>query len=231
MLDAAILTLIALGAGMILVAGGLVVARLLFLAGAARTEGRVVALKGAGAGAEAGGPSQALRPVVRFPDRDGRAVEFTVPVASSLPRYRIGDPVPVRFDPRNPSRKARVESFLGLWFAPALLGGLALPVLLSGIGLSYWRQDPIRDLAELRRQGTALTGVVLRIDHDEARLAPDGKPLYVLMVEAKEPWTGRSLSFRSEPITAERRELYMIGDKVQVIFDPSNPDRYHVNLE
>lgn len=230
MLDTAILTLIALGIGLILVAGGLVLARLHFLSRAARTEGRVVALRASDEAAGAGGTTQALRPVVRFADRDGRDVEFMAAVASSPPRYRIGDSVPVRFDPNNPG-KARVESFLGLWFAPALASGLAAPILLGGIGLSYWHQDPIRDLAELRREGTAVTGVVLRIDHDEARLAPDGTPLYVLSVEAQEPWTGRSFSFRSDPITAERRKDYMIGDKVQVIFDPANPDRYHVNLE
>ena len=66
-------------------------------------------------------------PAVRFRTRAGAEVEFQNAVGSSPLPYRVGQRVPVRYDPDDP-RKASIRSFTSLWFFcafPALAGVLA----------------------------------------------------------------------------------------------------------
>jgi hypothetical protein len=72
---------------------------------------------------------------------------------------------------------------------------------------------------------------VAQIDLDQLRTGADGKPLYVLSIEAEEPGTRRRLTFTSEAIEADLREDYTIGDKVRVFIDPADPARYLVDLK
>lgn len=229
MLETAALALLVLAAVLLIAAGGLVLARRRFLTRAARAEGIVVALRG-DEPIEIGGKAQMLRPVIRFVADHGREVEFAMAIASTPPPYRVGDTVPVRYDPSDPAATARVESFLGLWFVPSLLTGLAAPALIAGIAVLVWQSQSARDVAELRRTGNQLAGIISQIDHDTAKTGPDGKPMYVLSVEARAPDTGARLIFTSEPISADRRQGYTIGDKVRVIVAPDDPDRYIVEI-
>jgi hypothetical protein len=214
-------------------AGLLALVKLRFLRRAERTTGTVTALRAEGP-ADGGGNAQMLRPVIRFVARrdvgQGGEVEFTLAAASTPPRYRIGDSVPVRYDPLNPAATARIDSLRSLWLAPALCGGLAVPALIVGVGLFLWHAQEARSLAELRRTGMPVTGVVAQIDLDQLRTGADGKPLYVLSIEAEEPGTRRRRTFTSEAIEADLREDYTIGDKVQVFIDPADPARYLVDL-
>lgn len=211
------------------VAAVLAFSKLRFLSRAARATGTVTALHSDGP-AETGGSRQTLRPEIRFATPAGDEVEFTMAVGSRTPRYRIGDAVPVRYDSAAPAATARVPSFLGLWFVPSLLGGLALPMLVAGAGLLIWQGATSRDLAELRRSGKMVTATVMEIDISPRHKGADGTPMYVLKVEAEESATGRRFSFVSDAVDAEIRQAYAIGDKVVVIFDPADPARYHVEV-
>lgn len=229
-LETVAIALVCLAAVLLLVAGGLAFAKRRFLMRAAHADGTVTALRG-DEPIEIGGKAQMLRPVIRFTTPQGVDIEFVMAMGSTPPRYRVGDTVPVRYEPSNPAATARVDSFLGLWLVPTLLGGLASPALAVGIGLLLWQTLPARDLVELRRTGNPLTGVVAQIDHDSASQGPDGKPMYVLSIEAEEPQSGQRLTFTSEPISADLRNAYTIGDKVQVIVDPADPAHYVVDLK
>ncbi len=229
MLPTAAILLFAAAALLLLAAAGLGAAKLSFLSRAARATGTVSALHSDGP-AETGGSRQTMRPVIRFATPAGGEVEFTMAVGSRTPRYRIGDAVPVRYDPAAPAASARVQSFLGLWFAPSLLGGMAVPALIAGAGLLLWHGATGRDLAELRRSGKITTATVMEIDIAPRDKDVDGTPMYVLKLEAEESETGRRLSFVSDAIESEIRHAYAIGDKVVVIFDPADPARYYVEV-
>jgi hypothetical protein len=63
-------------------------------------------------------------PVVEFNVNGGR-YEFTSGNSSSPPAYRVGQSVPVRYDPVNPQR-AQIDTLWENWLAPAALAGGAL---------------------------------------------------------------------------------------------------------
>lgn len=227
MLEAVVIALFALALVLLLLAGGLVALKLQFLAKAQRAKGAVVSMR-SDRPAETGAPSQLLQPVIGFVTAQGDEVEFIGGPPSSPPRYRIGDTVPIRYLADDPAGSARVESFRGFWLAPTLLAALSVPAALVAIGLLLWQGSATQDAAELRRSGTKITGVITRIDLAD----PDGAepPMFVLTVEADAPSDGSRLVFVSEPIEAMRRGGYTIGDRVPVLVDPADPDRYRIEL-
>ncbi len=227
MLEAAITVLSVLALLLLLAAGALALLRLEFLAHAARARGLVVSLRPAAAAASHA-DAQPLTPIVRFAAGKDQDVEFVGGPAASPPRYRIGDAVPVRYRPNDPAGSARIESFRGLWLAPALLAAFAVPVALVAAGLLLWRAADAQDAAELRRSGARISGVVTRIDL--AGPAGADPPRFVLIVEAEAPAGGRRLVLESEPVEAATRKAYAIGDRVPVLIDPADPARYRIEL-
>lgn len=90
-----------------------------FAASAERAEGVVTNLVW-----RPSGRSMAAYPVIRFQAASG-AVDFTSSSGSYPPSYAVGDKVKVLYSPGNP-RAARVESFAGLYFGAAIVGGMAV---------------------------------------------------------------------------------------------------------
>jgi hypothetical protein len=65
----------------------------------------------------------AYQPKITFTTQTGENVVLTSVGMSNPPRFRVGQEVPVVYDPSNP-HKARIRSFASLWFASLLFGGL-----------------------------------------------------------------------------------------------------------
>ena len=65
----------------------------------------------------------AYRPKITFTTQTGENVVLTSVGMSNPPRFRVGQVVPVVYDPSNP-HKARIRSFASLWFASLFFGGL-----------------------------------------------------------------------------------------------------------
>ena len=66
-------------------------------------------------------------PVVQFRAEGGELIEFEHRVGSNLPLYRVGQEVPVLYDPERPGR-ATIRSFTSLWLfciVTTLLGVIA----------------------------------------------------------------------------------------------------------
>ena len=71
--------------------------------------------------------------MVVYKTRGGREIKFRGPSRDGLVRLKRGDDVRVLYDPSDP-KKARVDSFMGLWFAATMLwliggGALIIPPL------------------------------------------------------------------------------------------------------
>lgn len=226
MLEAVVIALFAVGLALLLLAGGLALLRLQFLSHAARAQATVVSLRPDG-GTD-GRSSAPLAPLLRFKTAQDDEVEFIGAPASSPPRYRVGDTVPVRYHPRNPAATARVDSFRGLWLGPTLLAAFSLPILVAAIGLLVWQNLQAGSVADLRRNAMKVTGVITGIDHAEAN--DTAAPSFVLIIEAESPSDGRRLTLTSEPIDAAKRLNYTIGDRVPVLIDPEDPARYLIDL-
>ena len=89
------------------------------------------------------GPSYA--PVVRFTTANGEPEQFTSSLATNPPRFQIGQPVPVAYDPANPNH-ATIDSFLDNWIAPLMFGGPGLIVFLMGLTLARARPQAATSL-------------------------------------------------------------------------------------
>ncbi len=121
--------------GLIFVAQGLVMltrARR-FARRAVRTTGAVVDL--ARRWSNPGGPgstgSYLYVPVVRFATADGQAVQFQSSTGTSWRSRRVGQTVPVLYDPANP-RDARIDTFLATGCLP--VGFTVFGVLFVALG-------------------------------------------------------------------------------------------------
>ncbi len=106
-----------------------------FLASAVETTGTVVALNEESSNDTDSVTGTTYRPVIGFRIDAARAFTFESMVHSNPPLYRVGDTVPVLYNPLDPNQ-ARIRSFTYLRLLPILLGGLG--VLFSGLGLGLW---------------------------------------------------------------------------------------------
>ncbi len=70
-------------------------------------------------------------PIVEFLAPNGQLVQFESPWGTQPASHAVGDAIAVRFDPANPDA-AYVESALGTWLLPGILGGLGCAFLFMG---------------------------------------------------------------------------------------------------
>ena len=70
-------------------------------------------------------------PVIEFLDAAGRKMTIKG-IASSSPKYKIGQEVQVLYPQDNPE-KAVIDSFLEKWFVTAMIAAFGIVVLLCGL--------------------------------------------------------------------------------------------------
>jgi len=115
-----------LGLGLLLVSGIFAATRASFLSGAGRADGTVVALRHNG---------RSYQPVIDFTPEGGPTTRVESVVGSNPPEYRVGDHVPMRFQPNHPE-EAVIDTFWHLWFFAALFGIIGSPFTITGILMS-----------------------------------------------------------------------------------------------
>ena len=103
-----------------------------WIAGTERAEGVVVALLSGARG---------YTPTVEFRPAGGdRTVRFTVAWSTSPPAYEVGETVPVRYPPADPS-DAVIDAHFALWWPGYVLGGIGLLYCALGLaaGVVSWK--------------------------------------------------------------------------------------------
>ena len=80
------------------------------------------------------------RPKITFTTQTGETVPLTSVLMSNPPRFRVGQQVPVVYDPSNPSR-AYIRSFSYLWFVSLLFGGLGSLLFILGMILMIFNKN------------------------------------------------------------------------------------------
>jgi hypothetical protein len=73
-------------------------------------------------------------PVYTFQDSRGKQHEIYSSGGSYPPAYKVGDTVPVLYQPDKPEN-AEIDDFLNVWFFTAMLAGFGLVDLVFGLGL------------------------------------------------------------------------------------------------
>jgi hypothetical protein len=78
--------------------------------------------------------STTYAPVVHFTTAEGKEITFTSGVSSSPPAFDTGDQVTVLYMRDDPNH-AEVDSFMALWFASLITGGIG--TVFTGIGTTF----------------------------------------------------------------------------------------------
>ena len=100
---------------------------------AVEVQGTVVELR---AGSGGGHEGTAYYPIVKFADRAGHEHTLYSRIGSYPPAYAVGEAAPVLYDPADPQR-AKINSFIGLWFLPLIFGILGALDFLTGLFLLF----------------------------------------------------------------------------------------------
>jgi len=87
--------------------------------------------------------------MVRYETEDGREITFRGPSKDGLVKLKRGDEVRVLYYPDRPE-KARVDSFMGLWFAATILwvvggGAIVVPLLTLWQGWKWVKRQEGRE--------------------------------------------------------------------------------------
>ena len=100
-----------------------------FLASAKEARGKVVQMVYSSSSDGGGGYAA----IYQFKTLDGQTIMKQDSLSSNPPRFREGQDIDVLYDPGNPN-KASINSWMSLYFLPALLGGLGL--IFGGVGVA-----------------------------------------------------------------------------------------------
>jgi hypothetical protein len=199
----------------------LAVSSAVFHASAERTEGRVVAY--------ADGMSlRSLCPVVEYAV-EGRSYSFEHNVCSSSPSLRIGEDVPVAYDPANPS-EAGIPSF-GAVYGPALgVGGGGILFTTIGAVPYVLGRRKLKQQAWFRTHGREVWARIAHVAEDTS-MRINGRHPYVLHTKWTDVATGRTHVATSDRLHHDPRPVLQGRTHVRVLFDPADPERNHVDLE
>jgi hypothetical protein len=139
------------GLALLVVAGGLALSTVSFLASAVETDAMVARLERRVSRSASGGPDTATYvPVFSFTTAGGRYMEVAGTIGSDPPAWRGGETLRLLYDPRDPSRAAPAR-LASLWFMELLLG--AGGAMLAGTALAMRALAPLVDRAVDREAG------------------------------------------------------------------------------
>jgi hypothetical protein len=204
----------AVGAVLLLVAGGFAADSAWFLAGAERTYGTTVAIEPT---ARQGG-----RSIIEFATPEGRRHRIKAWNARP-PAYQVGERVRVNYRAGAPEQ-GRPADFTHFWLFPVVLGGPGLAALTLGVVvLALWRRR--RKQERLRATGIALVGTV--IEARTSSLQEWAKSVQYLTVLVVDPATGVTRQFVSHRVPGSGQEW--VGRQLTVFVDSGDPGRYLVD--
>ena len=102
-----------------------------FLVKAVEANGKIVELD-----RKNSGDGVTYSPVFSFVEASGKQHTIHSSLSTNPPRYEIDEKVSVLYDPQNP-QKARIDSFLNLYFVPLVMGIIGAINLLIGLLLVF----------------------------------------------------------------------------------------------
>lgn len=201
-----------------------------FLAGAVRANGTVVALQ----------RTESLEhddhhtyqtvsyfPIVQFTDASGKRIEFTSDSGSNPPAWSRGDKVEVLYHADAPE-KARINSFMSLWFGPLLVGGLGVVFTAVGIVLIVVPMRRKRQESFLKTNGVPVEASFDSVERNTT-VTVNGQSPWRVLAQWLDPATSQVHVFKSDNLWFDP-SAYIKDRKINVFIDRANPKRYYVDL-
>ncbi len=195
-----------------------------FMAGSEVTTGTVIDLvRGTSTSNDTGQSSYVYYPVVQYETINGSVIEFQSRTGSNPPSCRKGDQVRVRYSEQAPY-KARIDSFMQIWFVSIILGSLG--VVFAGIGGTMLMVV----LRSNRREKWLLeNGQIIFSEYDSTQLdislRINGQNPYRVLSQWFNPQNNTVYVFKSKPIMFNP-EKYIKSKAIPVRINPDNPKHY-----
>lgn len=196
-----------------------------FSARAERAEGIVIALERAG---QADSARSTARPVVRYVTREGTAATVTGRIGSAPPAFAVGEAVGVLYDPADPGR-ARLATFLEVWFVALVLGGLGTVFAAIGGVARAIAGHRRRIDAWLQRHGHPVRAQIADVYLDRV-LRVNGRRPYRISARWHDPRTGRVHLLVSAPIWIDPQPYLAGRTELSALVDPARPARHRLDL-
>ncbi|MDC0673162.1 DUF3592 domain-containing protein [Nannocystis radixulma] len=188
-----------------------------FFADAVRTEGEVVHVrfnsKGSGA------------PQIAYADGNGLQHVFSSNTYSR-PSYRVGDRVPIAFDPDDPGNAA-IDRTSDRWLLPGIFGAIGFVQFSFGLFGLLRRARRKREIAWLLREGQRVDATVTAITQDTS-IRVNRKSPWVLHCEATLPGDSAPRTFVSRRFWYEPGRR-LLRTSMTVCYDPRDPARHVVD--
>lgn len=201
-----------------------------FLAGAAHAQGTVADLQRTESLSHDDNhtyTSVSYYPIVQFTDASGKRIEFTSSSGSNPPAYSRGDQVDVLYQADAPE-KARINSFLSLWFGPLLVGGLGVVFTALGIVLVVVPMRRRRQDAFLKAHGVPVEAAFQSVEQNTT-VKVNGQSPWRVLAQWLDPATSQVHVFKSDNLWFDP-SAYIKDRKINVFVDRGNPKKYYVDL-
>jgi hypothetical protein len=193
-----------------------------FAGRAERAEGRIVDV--VYRSARAGERQGTYTSVFRFTTRDGRTLQARASVAGSSARHRVGDPVSVLYDPRDP-QEAMVDSFVDRYFLLIVLLPLGLVFTAFGAPMLVIGSLRKRKEAWLKEHGRPVEAKVTGVIRLENGFMP-----WRITAEWHDPFHGRAVSLQSRNLYEDPAKHVEVGQAIKAWVDPERPERHWIDV-
>ncbi len=187
------------------------------------TTGRIVSLE-----AGSGEHRDDVCPDVRFVPARGDVVVFRDGLCANFETGRVGDEVPVLYDPADPSR-ARIDQLWRRLMVPLMF--TIVGAVFSTFGFWFlvriWQRRRVD--AWLREHGTRITARLLGAER--SKITFQGETPWRLRAEWTDPADGRIHTFVSDAIWKDPTRKIGRRSEIGVLVDPANPRRHRVDVD
>lgn len=211
-----------IGAGLLLGAGLMARAHVMFLRRSAVAPGTVVDL----VKVQGVDRKSAWAPSVQFTTPDGVTHKHTSSTSANPPLWARGDRVRVLYDPADPTI-ARLDAVLDLWFAPAVLAGIGSVFSFLGLAIFATLISKLRLHAWLTRHGTPVTALCTEVSVNK-EVAVNGRHPWRVSAEWRDSATGTLHALHSDELWGQ--PSLQPGHQVTALIDPKDPRRHRLKL-
>lgn len=169
--------------------------------------------------------STTYAPKYRFVVDGQQVYTVTSSSGSNPPGYEVGEKLQVLYNPQNPS-DAKINSFMGLWFGPVLVGamGLVFSLFAAVPAYMFWRRR--NNVALLMRQGMPVMAEFQRVEQGTEQ---KGHSDFYIVARWHDQAHNQVHVYRSEPMGFDPSEFISPKQLITVLVHKQKPTVYYVD--
>jgi|GEM_PF-4558544 len=161
---------------------------------------------------------------IEFPLPSGEKIKFTNDYSRENIKYKIGDTLPIYYNPQNPQNAYVADyRFLLLPGGVSLFVGVVLVIFAGQFVVKNFSRKKI--IAKIKQTGIKIQTKLIEVKQDANTTIMEKHP-YIISVEMND---GKIIY--SDQLWNPNFEKLKPGELIDVYFDPQNPDDYYIDIE